>query len=291
MGGDSNKITRDYFEQILIEMRHIDGVMPNTKVVYFGQEFDMPIATAALSHLNNTAEDGMTKMAKGAMDANALCFSGMAEKDELKAMCDTGAKVVKIIKPHADNQKVFEKIKEAEECGAFAIGMDIDHAFTWEGEYDCVCGLDMKPKSFDEIKSFIQATKLPFIIKGVLSATDARKALNAGAAGIIVSHHHGIMNYAVPPVMVLPDIIEEVGDKLTVFVDCCIENGADAFKCLALGADGVCVGRAIMDPLKENGADGIKDKLISINKELKGFMARTGSETVDTIDENVIWCN
>jgi len=101
--GDSNRITREYFESILIETRHIDACVPDLSVRYFGESFSMPIATAALSHLNNASENGMRDMAEGARLAGALCFSGMAERDELEAMCGTGAKVVKIIKPHADN--------------------------------------------------------------------------------------------------------------------------------------------------------------------------------------------
>ena len=286
--GDSNLITREYFENILLEVRHIDGVLPSAKVKFFEEEFDTPVSTAALSHLNNTAPDGMKKMAAGAKKSNALCFSGMAEKDEVLEMCSTGAKVVKIIKPHADNEKVFEKIREAEDAGCFAIGMDIDHAFNSAGGYDVVTGLPMKPKSFEEIKSFINATKLPFVVKGVLSVQDAEKSLEAGAKGIIVSHHHGIMRYAVPPLMILPEIVKAVGGKMTIFVDCCIESGMDAFKCLALGADGVCVGRAIMDSLKEKGSDGVSEKINSITDELRCAMARTGFGTVEEINDSVI---
>ena len=286
---DSNLITREYFDSILVEMRHIDAVKPISGVTFYGEDFQTPIATAALSHLNNTCEDGMVKMAEGARMAGALCFSGMGEEAEIKDMCATGAKVIKIIKPHADNETVFAKIREAEAAGAFGVGMDIDHAFNGRGEYDNVCGLDMRPKSLEEIKSFIQATKLPFIIKGVLSETDAKKALEAGAAGIIVSHHHGIMDYAVPPLMVLPKIVKVINKKIPIFVDCCIESGMDVFKALALGADGVCVGRAIMEPLKEHGAQGVCDKLLQMDQELRGAMARTGFADVESIDETVLW--
>lgn len=289
MSKDANQITREYFDHLLVEMRHMDNVMPDTKVTFFGETFDMPIATAALSHLYNTAEEGMTKMAQGAKMANALCFSGMGEEEEIIDMCATGAKVIKIIKPHEDNEVVFRKIKEAEKAGAFGVGMDIDHAFNWKGEYDVVCGLPMRPKTKEEIKSFIDATNLPFIIKGVLSATDAKKALEIGASGIIVSHHHGILDYAVPPLMVLPEIVKVVGGKIPVFVDCCMENGMDVFKALALGADGVCVGRAIMEPLKSNGAEGIAEKMNAMNTELKAAMARTGFGKVEEIDDSVIW--
>ncbi len=286
---DSNLITREYFDKLLLEMRHIDGCLPDTTFQLWGENFTMPIATAALSHLNNTCEMGMAKMAEGAKLAGALCFSGMGETQELADMCATGAKVIKIVKPHADNAEVFRKIKEAEELGAFGVGMDIDHAFNGNGEYDNVYGLPMAPKSAEELRSFIQATKLPFVIKGVLSETDARKALEVGAAAIIVSHHHGIMPDAVPPLMILPKIAEVIGGRIPIFVDCCMESGMDCFKALALGADGVCVGRGIMGPLKDKGAAGVQEKMLQMNRELAGVMSRTGFATLEQIDDSVIW--
>ena len=63
------------------------------------------------------------------------------------------------------------------------------------------------------------------------------------------------MNYAIPPLMILPKIVEVIGGRIPIFVDCGVESGMDVFKALALGADAVCVGRALMDPLKE-GAEG-----------------------------------
>ena len=286
---DSNQITRDYFDSLLVEMRHIDSEISDTRIRLFGQQFSMPIATAALSHLNNTAPDGMAKMAEGARMADALCFSGMGEGEEIRTMCATGAKVIKIVKPHAENEKVFEKLREAEEAGAFGVGMDIDHAFSWNGEYDNVVGLSMRPKSLEEMRSFVESTKLPFVVKGVLSVQDAKKCLEIGAAGIIVSHHHGIMNYAVPPLMVLPKIKEVIGDRIPIFVDCCMESGMDVFKALALGADAVCTGRAIMPPLKEKGAEGVCEKLQSMNQELKAVMERTAFTRLSKIDSSVIY--
>ena len=286
---DSNQITREYFDSLLIEMRHIDSEIPNTTIRLFGQEFSMPIATAALSHLNGTTEKGMAKMAEGARLANALCFSGMGEREEIQAMCATGAKVIKIVKPHADNATVFAKLREAEEAGAFGVGMDIDHAFSWDGKYDNVVGLPMRPKSLEEMRSFVESTNLPFIVKGVLSVQDAQKCLEIGAAGIIVSHHHGIMSSAVPPLMILPKIKEVIGERMPIFVDCCVESGMDAFKALALGADAVCVGRAIMPPLKASGAEGVCDKLTMMNSELMAVMERTAFRKLSDINSSVIY--
>ena len=83
------------------------------------------------------------------------------------------------------------------------------------------------------------------------------------------------------------DYTKAVGGQLKIFVDCGIESGMDVFKALALGADAVCVGRALMDPLKE-GAQGVQKKILAMNNELMSIMARTGAKDIDSIDAGVI---
>jgi isopentenyl diphosphate isomerase/L-lactate dehydrogenase-like FMN-dependent dehydrogenase len=195
--GDSNEITRQYFDSLLVEMRHIDAVLPSTRLDLYGETFDTPIMTAALSHLY-VCENGMTEMARGARAANAVTWCGMGEDAELEEIVATGARTIKIIKPHADNKEVFRKIEHAERCGVMAVGMDIDHAFAGNGKYDIVMGLPMTSKSLSEIKEFIQATSLPFIIKGVLSEQDAKKACKPvpGRCCLSPSRHHGFCHPA-----------------------------------------------------------------------------------------------
>ena len=287
--GDANQITRAYFDSLLIEMRHLDGVLPSTSFSLFAENFDTPIMTAALSHLNNCRPNGSVEMAKGVFQANSILWTGMGEENELEEMIQTGARTIKIIKPHEDNKVIFKKLEHAQAHGAFAVGMDIDHSFSGKGDYDNVLGLPMVPKSMNEIKAFVKATTLPFIVKGVLSVQDALKCQDAGAKGIVISHHHGILDYAIPPLMILPKIKQAVGDSMSIFVDCGIESGIDAFKALALGAVGVCVGRALMKPLQEEGAEGVRKKLEEMTRELKGAMARTCSPTVGSIDSSLIW--
>ncbi len=287
--GDANQITRDYFDSLLIEMRHIDGELPSTEIELYGETFATPIMTAALSHLDKTRPNGMVEMAKGALAAKAVMWTGMGDDAELESTIKTGARTIKIIKPHADNAEVFRKIEHAEANGAFAVGMDVDHSFNGRGEYDNVRGLPMKPKSVAEIKSFVEATKLPFIIKGVLSEQDTRKCLDAGVQGIVVSHHHGILDYAAPPLMVLPRIAQIINGRMPIFLDCGVATGIDVFKALALGADAICVGRALMGPLKDDGADGVQKKIETMNEELKGAMGRTCSRDIASIEASLIW--
>lgn len=286
---DSDQITREYFDALLVEMRHIDAVIPSTTLELYGETFDTPVMMAALSHLNNIRENGMVEMAKGALAANAVNWAGMGDEADIAAITATGARTINIIKPYADNDYILRRIEHAERCGVMAVGIDVDHAFTGNGKYDVVLGERMQPKSLAELKEFIKSTKLPFVIKGVLSEQDADKALEAGAKGIVVSHHHGIMNYAVPPLVILPKIAKVINHRIPIFVDCGIVSGMDVFKALALGADAVSAGRVIMEPLKKNGSEGVKDLIIRMTEELAGIMAKTCSRDLRSIDPAVIW--
>ena len=279
-------VTRDYFDSLLLETRYIDSKLPSTKMELFGEEFDTPIMTAALSHLHNPA-DGMAIYGKGAAMANAVHWVGMGSDEELEGIVATGARSIKIIKPHADNKEVFRKIEHAVAQGCFAVGMDTDHAFNSNGGYDDVFGLPMKSKSVGELAEFVQAAGVPFIVKGVLSPKDAEKCAKAGCAGLVVSHHHGMVQYAVPPLMVLPDIVSAVGREMPVFIDCGIVSGMDAYKCLALGAKAVSVGRHLM-PLLKDGPEAVAKRIYEMNAELAGLMARTGVESLDDMDPTVI---
>ena len=285
---NSDTITRDFFDSLLLEPRYIDSDLPSTKLELYGRTFDTPVMTAALSHLGNTAENGMVNYAQAAAKCNAVHWVGMGEDKELEEITATGAATIKIIKPHADNKEVFRKIEHAKKDGCFAVGMDIDHAFNGNGGYDNVLGLPMKPKTTEELADFVQAAgDTPFIVKGVLSTKDAEKCLKAGCKGIQLSHHHGIINYAVPPLMMLPEILQVTRGEIPLFIDCGIESGMDVYKCLALGATAVSVGRHLMPFLKE-GADKTSDRIKEMTGELAATMARSGIRDLKSFDPTVI---
>lgn len=285
---NSDQITRDYLDSILLETRYVGADIPSTKIRIFGEEFDSPIMTGALSHLNKIHDKGLEEIAHAAKKVNYLFWCGMGEEEELEGILSTGAKVVKIIKPHKDNKEVLRKIRHAVDHGAFAVGMDIDHAFNGNGGYDNVFGLEMRPKTVEELRMFKEAAGVPFVVKGVLSVQDALACAEAGVDGILLSHHHGIMDFSVPPMMALPEILEAVGGRMPVFVDCGIESGMDVFKCLALGATAVGVGRELMKPLKE-GREAVAARMKEMNGELMAIMARTGFHSLSEIDDSVLW--
>lgn len=293
-----DRITRDFFDSLLLETRYVDSATPDTGMDLFGEHFATPIMTAALSHLGSggrksadfighSAVNGMIVYAEAAAKSKAVHWIGMGSDEELKEIVATGARCIKIVKPLEDNDEVIRELKYAADLGCMAVGMDIDHSFDAKGSYDNVFGIPMKAKSFDELKDFVQASEVPFIAKGILSPKDAEKCAKAGCAGIVVSHHHGMMPYSVPPLMVLEDIVGVSGKDMQVFVDCGIESGMDAYKCLALGAKAVSVGRHLMPLLKE-GASAVSDRIDGMTSELAGVMARTGVRNLNEMDASVI---
>ena len=281
--GDSVQIARMYMDSLLVESRIVGAVYPDTTFRFLGETFAMPVMTAALSHLN------LVSMAEGAKMAGAPVSIGMGVNEEMGKVLATGAKVMKIIKPYADEKEIMSRLEYAEANGAAAVGMDVEHAVNVDdAENSIVVGRQMKQPTLAELEKYIRATKLPFFIKGALSAQDALRCRDLGAAGLVLSHHNGLMRYAVPPVMILPEIRKAVGHDLILIADGGIESGFDAFKALARGADAVTVGKALMGPLKEKGAEGVRDTLKKIAGQLQAMMIRTGTKDLKHMDPSVI---
>lgn len=289
---DANEINERYMDGILIKERLIDSVVADTKISFLGEEFDMPVMMPAFSHLgcfNGREKTGLEEYSLATKELNILNFVGMMENEGYDKIVATGAKTVRIVKPYADNGKVRDQMQYAESKGAFGIGMDIDHIFGEEGE-DIVIGEKMAVQTYEMLASYIESTKLPFFVKGVLSAEDAVKCANLGAKAIIVSHHHGRMPYAMPPMSMLPEIREAlIGTDVKIIVDCGIASGADVYKALALGADAAAVGRSMLPSLEENGVDGVVNYVRGVQKELRFIMSCTGFAKPSDIDESCLY--
>lgn len=288
---DANYITARYMDSILIKERLIDSVVADTKTYFLGETFDMPVMTPAFSHLacfGGRELTGLEEYSVAAKNLNILNFVGMMENDLFERIVKTGAKTVRIVKPYADNAKVRDQMRFAEDAGAFGIGMDIDHIFGENG-LDVVIGEEMAVQTLDMLQFYVESTRLPFVVKGVLSAEDAVKCADIGVKAIIVSHHHGRVPYAVPPMMVLPEIKAALkGRGVKIIVDCGIATGADVYKALALGADAAAVGRSMLPSLENGGVEDVSSFLRGVQKELRFIMSCTGYAKVADIDDKCI---
>ena len=131
--------------------------------------------------------------------------------------------------------------------------------------------------SWDDL-AFLQAhTDLPIVLKGVLHPDDARKAVDAGVDGLIVSNHGGRqVDGAVGALEALPDVVDAVPDDFPVLFDSGIRTGADVLKALALGARAVLVGRPYVWGLALGGEDGVKQVLRSLLADFDLTLALSG---------------
>ena len=186
---------------------------------------------------------------------------------------------------------ILDQIAYAKKLNALAVGVDIDHVFGKNGKYDVVDGIELGPVIAEDLAMYVKAAgDTPFVAKGVLSVTDALKCEEAGCAAIFVSHHHGRLPFGIPPVMALQEIRKAMPHtKMKIFADCSVDDGRDAYKLMALGADAVSTGRAILPGLLKEGAPAVEKKMRQMNCQLKELMGYTGVETLDAFDATVLW--
>lgn len=181
---------------------------------------------------------------------------------------------------------VSEKMKLVKESGAFAFAMDVDAA-----------GLpflkNMTPpagsKSVEELAEIVKMAGVPFIVKGVMTVKGALKAKEAGAAAIVVSNHGGrVLDQCPSTAEVLEEIVKAVDGKMKIFVDGGIRSGADVFKALALGADGVIICRPFVVSVYGGDKEGVKTYIQKIGEELKDTMQMCGAHSLAEITRDMV---
>ena len=144
-------------------------------------------------------------------------------------------------------------------------------------------------KSVEELKEIISLTKRPFILKGIMTVKGAMKALEAGAAGIVVSNHGGrVLDGCQATAKVLREIVLAVDGRMKIFVDGGIRSGGDVFKALALGADAVLIARPFVNAIYGDGIKGVDSYLAKITDELIDTMSMCGAYEISEITPEMI---
>jgi 4-hydroxymandelate oxidase len=142
---------------------------------------------------------------------------------------------------------------------------------------------------WSDIEQFASDSPLPILVKGILTAEDARLAVEHGAAGVIVSNHGGRqLDTVLSGADALPDVVDAVGDQIDVLVDGGIRRGTDVLKALALGARAVCVGRPVVSGLAVAGADGVQCVLEILLGEFDNALGLAGAPVADTLDRSFV---
>jgi isopentenyl diphosphate isomerase/L-lactate dehydrogenase-like FMN-dependent dehydrogenase len=147
----------------------------------------------------------------------------------------------------------------------------------------------VEPKTVKQLQEIARSTKLPFIIKGVMTLEEAEMARDAGAAGIVVSNHGGrVLDHTPGTADVLPKIASKMKGKIVILADGAVRYGADVLKMLALGADAVLVGRPILRGAVGGGQEGVALMINKMKTELVDSMVMTGTADVKKVSRDII---
>jgi len=296
--GEAFKINIKSLEAYKLNMRTIhDAKNPDTSLELFGRKMDMPVFAAPVSGttLNMggkfSEQEYISWVIGGCLESGIFPMVGDTAVDSflitnLSELEKQGGNGIAIIKPWK-NEDVIAKIKLAEKAGVFAIGMDID-----------ACGLltlalagkPVMPKTVEEIKEIVKSTKLPFILKGIMTTDEALLAVQAGVDAIVVSNHGGRVLDQTPGVAdVLKDIAGVVKGKVIILADGGVRSGVDILKMIALGADAVLIGRPFVSASFGGEKEGVKSYIEALKSELKSAMVLTGCKSIKNVNNRILY--
>lgn len=298
--GTGTVAIRNYekWQEICINMDTICEQKPvSTEIELFGKSFKYPVFAGPVGAVKLHYGDKYTDLeyneilVAGCNDSGIAAFTGdgtdpKVMEEAAKAIKRCGGMGIPTIKPW-DMNTIREKMELAKESGAFAIAMDIDAA-----------GLpflqNLNPpagsKSVEELKEIVKMAEVPFILKGIMTPNAARKALEAGVQGIVVSNHGGrVLDQCPATAQVLPSIVEAVGKDMKILADGGIRTGIDVFKALAMGADAVLAARPFVTAVYGGGEDGVEALAEKLGAELIDTMKMCGAFSIEEISPEMIW--
>lgn len=268
----------------------------DTRIELFGKTLSMPIMGApcggsGMNFGSDMSEYDFTKgQVLGAQASGTIAFTPDAPQDEMflngiELTKQVGGMAIPTIKPWK-NERIIHHIRLAEDAGAVAVCCDVDSAGLINLK---LLGKPVDPKSPKDLEEIISSTSLPFIIKGIITPKAVKLAADLGAYGVVISTHGGrIIADAPATASMIAECREAVGDRLKIFVDGGIRNGGDVYKCLALGADAVLIGRPVCHAAIGGGAEGVELYLNQIQSELVDHMLITGCNTLSQITPDKI---
>ncbi|XP_021904615.1 peroxisomal (S)-2-hydroxy-acid oxidase GLO1 [Carica papaya] len=315
-----NAFSRILFRpRILIDVSNID-----ISTVVLGFKISMPIMIAPTAMQKMAHPDGEFATARAASAAGTIMTLSSWGTSSVEEVASTGPGIrffqLYVLK---DRNVVIQLVRRAEKAGFKAIVLTVDTPRLGRREADIKNrfvlpphlilknfeGLDLgkidrtndsglasyvasqvdRSLSWKDLKWLQTITHLPILVKGVLTAEDARLAVEAGAAGIIVSNHGARqLDYVPATIMALEEVVKAAQGRIPVFLDGGVRRGTDVFKALALGASGVFIGRPVVFSLAAAGEAGVRKVLQMLHDEFELTMTLSGCRSLKEITRNHI---
>lgn len=298
--GSGTVAIRNYqaWQDILLNLEPISSNAPvDTRFSWLGETYELPVFAGPVGAVQlhyGTAYNDMQYndiLVSACAQAGIAAFTGDGTDPGVfqaaaQAIGSAGGRGIPTIKPW-DRETVFAKLDAGKASGAKVFAMDVDAA-----------GLPFLQgrtppagfKTVEELREIIEYAGVPFLVKGIMTVSGAQKALQAGAAGIVVSNHGGRVLDGVPATaQVLPKIAQAVKGQMRIFVDGGIRTGLDICRALALGADAVLMARPYVTAVYGGGTEGVAVLTQKLKAELADTMALCGVHTLAEIDSHILF--
>jgi 4-hydroxymandelate oxidase len=290
----------------------VDATSRDLRVSAFGVALEHPIVVAPTAAHQLSHPDAERATARGAAAAGALLTLSTISSvpmEEVAAAAPGGPRWFQLYAP-ADRGACLELVNRAVAAGYAAVAVTVDLPLPGNRERDLRSGFEIdlgahlpaeQPvdpdtgivvlPTFDwaELEWLRGVCPVPLLVKGVLRADDALRAVDAGCDGVWVSNHGGRqLDTSIAGADALPAIAEAVGSRALLVVDGGVRRGIDILKGLALGADLVAVGRPVLWALAVDGADGVQRVIEILRDELSLAMALAGCATIGDITPDLL---
>jgi glycolate oxidase len=298
---------RSAFERLAFQPRALKGVSHNdTSTTFLGHRLALPVMLAPVGTILCYHPDGALACARAAERRGTGAFIGMSSSPSLETVrSNTHGPLFFQIYVRGDRSWLLHLVRRAERAGFGGICLTVDNPETGRRERDLInrfdahldlpkpnlTGLPLMNKeasqhfkeefSWDEVAWLREETRLPLIVKGILSADDAELAVKHGVDVVYVSNHGGReLDHLPATIDVLPEIVAAVQGKAEVIIDSGFMRGTDVVKALALGARAALIGKLMTWGLAAGGEEGLQKALELLQLEMRVTMGNIGVRTV-----------
>ena len=289
---------RRAFERWVIRPRMLTGAWPvDPSIDLLGTRTDAPVVVAPWAYQKRAHPDGELATARAAARAKTVMVVSSTTVDYLEdvAGASDGPKWWQLY-VFTERGETVDMLHRVHGAGFAAVCLTVDFPVTGlrhrdtRNDFDMPIGLPQGELTFapdltwDDLAWIRDAAPVPLLVKGIMTAEDARIGVEVGVDGIVVSNHGARQLDSVhAPITVLPEIVEAVEGRVPVLVDGGFRRGTDIFKALALGATAVLVGRPACWGLAAAGEEGVVDVLRILRAELENTMILAGTRSVADI--------
>jgi 4-hydroxymandelate oxidase len=329
-GGAGDEVTlranREGFDRIRLRLRTLVDVSAiDTSIELFGVRMPMPVLLAPCAYLRLAHPDGEIETVRGANASGVTLVASTAASTSVDEMAQASERPMWFqLYTSRDRGFTSELVKRAESAGCSALCITVDAPIRGIRDRDVRSGFGLPPGmrrpnlegasptaatgnprptgrsiyspnldptlTWPDVEWLRSISRVPVLLKGIMTAADSQRAIDAGIHGILVSNHGARTVDTVPgTIEALPEIVEAVQGRVPILLDSGVRRGTDIVKAIAMGAAAVLIGRPYIYGLALAGQEGVRRVVEILQMELEMAMALCGRPDIPSIDSSALW--